>query len=92
MEITAYRKEIDAIDEKLLELLNERASLALKIGETKFKNRMLVENSDREQAIYDRMVALNKGPLQKQHVIEIFSVIMQTSKNLQHLYQSFEDV
>jgi len=92
MEISAYREAIDAIDEKLLELLNERASLALKIGESKFKNRIMVVNNDREQAIYDKLLALNQGPLQKQHVIEIFSAIITTSKNLQHLYQSYEDV
>lgn len=92
MEINAYRKAIDAIDEKLLELLNERASLALKIGESKFRNRIMVVNDEREQAIYDRLLALNKGPLQKQHLVEIFSAIITTSKNLQHLYQSYEDV
>ncbi len=92
MEISAYREAIDAIDDKLLALLNERALLALKIGESKFRNRILVQSSDREQAILNRLIEKNTGPLQKQHIIEIFSTIIATSRNLQHLYQSYEDV
>ena len=91
MDISAYREAIDAIDEKLLALLNERASLALKIGESKFRNRIMVVNNEREHAIYERVNALNKGPLQKQHLNEIFSAIITTCKNLQHLDQSYED-
>jgi chorismate mutase len=92
MEISAYREAIDAIDEQLLKLLNERASMALKIGESKFKNRIMVINSDREKAIFEKLNAQNSGPLQEQHIYEIFSAIIAASKNLQHLYQSYEDV
>ena len=92
MEISEYRNTIDAIDDKLLALLNERAEIALKIGESKFKNRILVLSNEREKEILNRLVEQNKGPFQRQHIVEIFSAIMTTSRNLQHLYQSFEDV
>ena len=92
MELSAYREAIDSIDDQLLKLLNERARLALKIGEAKFKNRMMVTNSDREKAIFEKLSSRNPGPLQEHHVHEIFSAIISTSRNLQHLYQSYEDV
>ena len=92
MEISAFRDAIDDIDEKLLKLLNERASLALKIGDSKFKNRIMVKNNDREKAIFEKLFKQNKGPLQDQHIMDIYSAIFAASINLQHLYQSYEDV
>ena len=35
MDIDSLRKEIDALDSKIVELLNERAKVVLKIGEIK---------------------------------------------------------
>jgi chorismate mutase len=92
MSLSAYRQEIDDIDEQLLKLLNKRANVALKIAREKFDNRIGVVASGREQQIYDKLNSLNQGPLRKQHIQEIFSAIIATSKNLQHLYQSYEDI
>ncbi len=92
MSISQYRQEIDAIDRQLLQLLNKRAALAVKIGDEKFKNRISVHSQEREKKVYDKIVSENKGPLQEQHIRDIFQSIITACKNLQHLYQSFEDV
>ena len=92
MRIEEYRKAIDDIDDQLLQLLSKRARLALQIGMEKFERRISVLASKREKEIFERLYRLNQGPLQEQHIREIFTAIIDTSKNLQHLYQSFEDV
>lgn len=92
MKIEEYRKAIDDIDDQLLQLLNKRAKLALNIGMEKFEKRISVLAAKREKEIFERLNRLNQGPLQEQHIHEIFTAIFAASKNLQHLYQSFEDV
>ena len=92
MKISEYRQQIDAIDKELLQLLNKRASLALKIGDEKFKNRISVQSQEREKLIFEKLYSENPGPLQKQHIHDIFLAIITACRNLQHLYQSFEDV
>ncbi len=92
MSLEEYRQEIDDLDVKLLTLLNKRADIALKIAREKFDNRIGVLAKNREQQIYRRLCSINQGPLRDQHIREIYSAIISTSKNLQHLYQSFEDV
>ncbi|MBN1466091.1 chorismate mutase [candidate division KSB1 bacterium] len=92
MNLSDCRQAIDDIDDQLLEILNQRARLAIKIAQEKFDHRIAVAASSREEEIYKRLCGRNKGPLQEQHVREIFAAIFSTSKKLQHLYQSFQDV
>jgi chorismate mutase/prephenate dehydratase len=92
MKLSEYRQAIDDIDDQLLDMLNQRARMAIKIAQEKFDHRIAVAASNRENEIYKRLCEKNNGPLREQHVREIFAAIMSTSKNLQHLYQSFQDV
>ena len=59
-ELSELRNRIDRIDEKILELLNERARLAGKIGELKKKNNLEVHIPERERQIFERLIKLNK--------------------------------
>ncbi len=92
MSLKKYRQEIDALDNQLLDLLNKRAKIALKIAQEKFDNRIGVVATNREEEIFERLNKVNTGPLQEQHIREIYSAIISSSKKLQHLYQSFEDI
>ena len=92
MSLKEYRQAIDEIDDQILSLLNSRARFSLKIAQEKFENRIAVVAANREEEIYKRLKESNGGPLQDQHLREIFSAIISTSKKLQHLYQSFEDI
>ena len=92
MKIAKYRNQIDEMDDQILALLNKRASLAIKIAQEKFDKRISVSVSHREEEIYERLSGQNEGPLQAQHIREIFAAIISTSKSLQHYYQSFHDV
>lgn len=92
MSLKKYRQQIDALDNQLLHLLNKRAEIALKIAQEKFDNRINVVATNREEEIFKRLNDVNTGPLQEQHIREIYTAIISSSKKLQHLYQSFEDI
>ena len=78
------RQKIDAIDRKILALLNERAALALKIGEEKKRLNLAVENKEREAAVMINLIAENMGPLLDRDVFEIYQSIIFACRNLQH--------
>ncbi len=62
-ELLALRQKIDATDSALLELLNQRASLALEVGYLKAKTNATILRPEREAQVIARAIANNKGPL-----------------------------
>lgn len=61
--VSDLRKEIDAIDDQIVELLNKRAELALEIGQHKTRTRAHYFTPEREGAILKRLVQKSRGPL-----------------------------
>jgi len=59
-EIEKFRKEIDKLDEAIIELLNKRGDLAKKIGDLKNKENIEVFQPKRERKIIERMKSLSK--------------------------------
>ncbi len=59
-ELDKLREEIDRIDEEILSLLNQRAELARRIGNIKKKQNMNVHAPERERAIFEKIIKLNK--------------------------------
>lgn len=74
--IDALRAHIDRLDEKLLTLLNRRASLAVAIGRHKRRTRTSIYTPDREKHVLQRLVAANHGPLTAENVRSIFREVM----------------
>jgi chorismate mutase-like protein len=83
MDLQSLRIEIDNINKQILALLNQRAHLAKQIGEEKKKLGMSVEDKQREQQIYDSIVAQNDGPISDNELVNIFQTIIETCKNIQ---------
>lgn len=79
MNLDEIRKRIDAIDEKLIELLNERTRLASKIGEIKRKQGIDVYSPDRESEIYKKIDSLTKDGLSSEALKTIYREIMSAS-------------
>lgn len=83
--IDEIRDQIDKIDEKLLELFNRRANLAIKIGKEKSKknqaNHFHVPHRERE--IFERMKRLNTGPLPAHSIESIFREIFSATLALE---------
>jgi chorismate mutase/prephenate dehydratase len=81
--IDGLRADIDRIDDKLLDLLNKRARLAVEIGERKRKTRSAVYAPHREKRIFQRLTAKNTGPLDGDSVRGIFREIIAASLSLE---------
>lgn len=85
MEIDDFRKEIDHLDRELLRIFNQRAALALKIGEIKKELGLPVYDPDREKRIFDRMRAANPGPLEDEAIIRLFERVIDESRHLERI-------
>ncbi len=83
MKIDQIRKQIDALDAKVLEALNNRASLAKKIGAIKNKNSQVSYVPHREKQIITGLVARNKGPLTPLAIETIYREILNTCRSLE---------
>lgn len=83
MNLKNYRKKIDAIDSKIISLLNERAKISLVIGKDKLKNKKGIYAPDREKEIFKRIRALNKGPMSVGAFESIYREIMSSSLALE---------
>jgi chorismate mutase/prephenate dehydratase len=81
--IDALRAHIDRIDAKLLALLNQRARLAMRIGEHKRHARAAVYTPDREKRIFARLAAANGGPLDNERLRPIFREIIAACLSLE---------
>jgi chorismate mutase len=77
------RRRIDQIDLKLLQLLNQRATLALGIGALKRKRKLPVLDVRREKAVLRRVAQTNHGPLTRSAIRAIFAEILRRNRKLQ---------
>ncbi|MEM1433223.1 MAG: prephenate dehydratase [Pseudomonadota bacterium] len=86
--LDALRERIDAIDEQLQQLLNERAACALEVGEVKQRLRVGDEDPvffrpEREAQILGRIQSRNAGPLPDQAVATLFREIISCCLSLE---------
>lgn len=85
MSIEEIRDEIDRLDGELLRIFNERASLALRIGEIKKGLDLPVYDPAREKRIFARMTAENRGPLDDQAIVRLFERVIDESRRLERI-------
>ena len=78
-----WRSRIDAIDRKLLQLLNRRARLALEVGRKKRAAGIALRDPRREAAILARMRQRNPGPLTAPAVGRLFRAILAESRRVE---------
>src|SRR6185312_6626138 len=83
MELEQWRSEISALDNELLRLLNQRAELALKVGESKKGSGLAVCDHTREREVLERICSINSGPLDDRAVVELFRAIIHESRRIQ---------
>jgi chorismate mutase/prephenate dehydratase len=83
MNLSDHRKAIDKLDERLLELLNERTQHVLAIGEIKTKAGEEIYAPHRELAVLQRLAKLNKGPISSESVKAIYREIMSSALSLE---------
>ena len=85
MDIADWRKKIDELDLRLVELLNERASAAQEIGRLKRNTQMPIYEPDREKAIFENVRRANQGPLPDGELRHVYERIIDVMRNIQKL-------
>jgi 3-deoxy-7-phosphoheptulonate synthase / chorismate mutase len=82
-EIDQLRLRIDELNEKLLDVISERAALVKEIGEYKKRNGAPSYDPIRERAILDRILEKNKGPFKNETLQHLFKEIFKAGLDLQ---------
>lgn len=82
-DIGVLRKSINLIDKQILDLINERLSLAKQIGDLKKQSGIQILDSSREKEILERLLEQNNGPMGAEGLKNIFSAIMAEGRNVQ---------
>ena len=77
------RCDIDAIDDRILELLNQRASLVIDVGRLKSGEKSDFHVPSREREIYGRLTARNEGPFPNAALRSVFREIISASLALE---------
>ncbi len=79
-QLKEIRVRIDALDDRIVGLLNERAALAQEIGHAKSGAKYRPE---REAQVLRRLAAHSRGPLPTQALIRLYSEIMSACRTLE---------
>jgi len=77
------RREIDELDERLVELLNARAARALAIGRLKEEIGMQVYQPERERTVLAHVRSVNAGPLDNDAITRLFERIIDEARRLE---------
>ena len=83
MDIADWRKKIDEIDRRLVQLLSERAKAAHEIGRLKRDAAMPIYEPDRERAVLENVGKINPGPLPDGDLTRIYERIMDVMRQIQ---------
>jgi len=78
-ELDKLREQINSIDKSILDALNQRTHVVLKIADLKKKSNSSYYVPHREQQIYQRLIKLNKGLFPNEGVKSVFREIMSAS-------------
>jgi len=76
MSLGDWRRRIDEIDRKLVELLNERSRCALEIGRIKQAEHLPLYQPDREREVLENAEKANPGPLSDAAIRRLFERII----------------
>ncbi|HWZ95868.1 MAG TPA: prephenate dehydratase [Opitutaceae bacterium] len=83
MDLSHLREKIDQLDQRMVELLNERLSLASEIGQHKRDTGGQIYVPEREDAVLRKVAELNKGPIKNDALQAIYREIMSAALALE---------
>jgi chorismate mutase-like protein len=80
MNLSDWRRRIDEIDKKLVELLNARSQCALEIGKLKQAAKIPLYQPDRENEVVANAESNNSGPLTDAAIRRLFERIIDEAR------------
>jgi chorismate mutase len=81
MNLQDWRRRIDEIDRKLVELLNERSRCALEIGKLKHAANLPLYQPEREKEVLENAEHSNPGPLTDSAIRRLFERIIDEARS-----------
>ena len=85
MNISEWRRRMDEIDKKLVELLNERCRCALQIGHLKQQANIPLYQPAREREVLANAETNNRGPLTDAAIRRLFERIIDEARSAERL-------
>lgn len=83
-ELRRLRLRIDALDRKIVSLLNERAELAREAGRAKAAaGRRAIRDAEREREVLLRVTMANAGPLAQGDLLALYRRLMAATRALE---------
>lgn len=83
-ELRRLRQRIDALDRKIVGLLNERAELAREAGVAKAAiGRRAIRDAEREREVLLRVTMANHGPLPQADLMALYRRLMTATRALE---------
>jgi len=79
VELDDLRRRIDDLDRRLIELLNERASIVSRVGEVKRSSGVPIYAPHREAEVLKRVIEMNRGPLSDRAIEGVYRELMSGS-------------
>ena len=81
--ILELRKQIDQLDEDIIQLLKKRMGISKEVGKLKEELDIPVEDKGREQEIIDRLTSQAGRNLSEEQLIRIFTAVFKSSNQVQ---------
>ena len=85
MNISDWRRRMDEIDKKLVELLNERCKCALEIGHLKQEDNVPLYQPAREREVLANAETNNQGPLSHAAIRRLFERIIDEARSAERI-------
>jgi chorismate mutase len=85
MNISDWRRRMDEIDKKLVDLLNERAQCALEVGRLKQAAGMPIYQPSRENEVLANAARNNNGPLTDAAIRRLFERIIDEARSAERV-------
>jgi len=83
-ELRRLRRRIDALDRRIVALLNERAELGREVGREKARaGRRVVRDAEREREVLLRVTMANTGPLAQADLLALYRRLMAATRALE---------
>ncbi len=83
MKVEDWRRKIDEIDKRLVELLNDRSRCVVEIGKIKHASGDALYQPDREKQVLDAAVNVNPGPLPDAAIRRLFERILDEARSVE---------
>jgi chorismate mutase / prephenate dehydratase len=83
-ELRRLRRKIDALDRRLVAMLNERAELARDAGREKARvGRRAIRDAEREREVLLRVTMANQGPIPQADLLAVYRRLMSATRALE---------